>query len=95
MTWSKLTWSKTPSRFLRRKLTSCDSSNTIKMALDTAPSDQVLDMLFDEDNGVLSKELDLNSKGGVETFSFVSFSNLQNGTNILRCDHVCFLELSV
>jgi hypothetical protein len=42
------------------------------MACDTTPSLQVLDMLFDENNGVLSKEFDLDEKGFVETLDFVS-----------------------
>lgn len=40
------------------------------MALE-APSSQVLDLLFDEDNGVLSKELDVGGKS-IETLDFVS-----------------------
>ncbi|XP_076464942.1 uncharacterized protein LOC143296864 [Babylonia areolata] len=40
------------------------------MALESTPSSQVLDILFDEDNGVLSKELDIEGKSRVETLSF-------------------------
>ena len=42
------------------------------MAVDATSPSQVLDLLFDEDNGVLSKELDLDGKTKVETLSFVS-----------------------
>ena len=42
------------------------------MALGSSPS-QVLDFLFDEDNGVLSKELDVDGKASVQTLSFVSW----------------------
>ncbi|KAK7481315.1 hypothetical protein BaRGS_00027395 [Batillaria attramentaria] len=39
------------------------------MALE-APSSQVLDLLFDEDNGVLRKELEFGAKGSIETLNF-------------------------
>lgn len=39
------------------------------MAIEAPPS-QVLDLLFDEDNGVLARELDIGSKSGVETVDF-------------------------
>lgn len=48
------------------------------MALAT-PTAQVLDLLFDEDNGVLSKELDLGGKGSIETLNFNDLDLLSDG----------------
>ncbi|KAL8602266.1 hypothetical protein ACOMHN_022779 [Nucella lapillus] len=46
------------------------------MALDTAPSSQVLDILFDEDNGVLSKELDIDPRFDGKKVETLSFNDL-------------------
>lgn len=55
------------------------------MACDITPSSQILDLLFDENNGVLNSDFELDGKGTVETLDF-------NDLDFLSGDLLDFLQ---